>query len=96
MINSDTGEKISPKRVIKKTAEILSSIEGISNPQVKATSLEEIEDNQVRLEIFIKTKIGIPIPKIAQMAQRKLKEEIEEFFKIKVACVDVNVLEVEF
>lgn len=96
MINSETGEKIAPKRLLKKTSQILSSIEGISDPELKPISFEKIEDNQVRLEIFIKTKIGIPIPRIAQMAQRKVKEEIEEDFKIKVACVDVNVLEVEF
>lgn len=96
MINSVTGEKISQKRVIQKTIDILSQVEGIEDPQVKGVGIEELSDKQIRLEIFIKTKIGYPIPKVAQMAQRKIKEEIEEDYKIKVSSVDVNVLELQF
>ncbi len=112
MINSVTGEKISQKRIIKRTMEILFTIDGIEDTvgnitndivkifgketQLKGVHIEEINENEIRLEIFIKTNIGYPIPKIAQMAQRKIKEEIEEYYKIKVASIDVNVMELQF
>lgn len=96
MINSVTGEKISQKRVIKKTIDILFQVEGIEDPQIKGVGIEELSDKEIRLEVYIKTKIGYPIPKVAQMAQRKIKEEIEEDYKIKVSSVDVNVLELQF
>lgn len=82
--------------ILKKTKEILQSIEGVEETVSKGISIEDINEKEVRLEIFIKTKIGYPIPKIAQMAQRKIKEEIEECYNIKVASVDVNVLELQF
>ncbi len=112
MINSITGEKITQKRIIKRTMEILFSIDGVEDTvgnltndivkifgkdtQLKGVNIEEIGESEIRLEIFIKTNIGYPIPKIAQMAQRKIKEEIEDYYKIKVASVDVNVMEVQF
>lgn len=112
MKNAVTGEKISTKRIIKRTMEILLQIEGVEDTvgnltddfakifgkktQLKGVNIEEINDNEISLEIFIKTKIGYPIPKIAQMAQRKIKEDIEDYYKIKVVSVDVNVMELQF
>lgn len=112
MKNAVTGEKISSKRIIKRTMEILLKIEGVKDTvgnltddivkifgkdtQLKGVNIEEISESEINLEIFIKTKIGYPIPKIAQMAQRKIKEEIEDYYKIKVASVDVNVMELQF
>lgn len=112
MINSLTGEKISQKRIIKRTMEILFAIEGIEDTvgnltddfakifgkdtNLKGVNVEEKGESEIRLEIFLKTKIGYPIPKIAQMAQRKVKEEIEDYYKIKVSSVDINVVELQF
>ncbi len=112
MKNAITGEKISNKRIIKRTMEILFKIEGVKDTvgnltddivkifgkdtQLKGVNIEELGESEISLEIFIKTKIGYPIPKIAQMAQRKIKEEIEDYYKIKVASVDVNVMELQF
>ena len=82
--------------ILKKTKEIIQSIDGVEGTISKGISIEEINEKEVRLEIFIKTKIGYPIPKIAQMVQRKIKEQIEECYNIKVASVDVNVMELQF
>lgn len=82
--------------ILKKTKDILITIDGLEETVSKGINIDEINEKEVRLEIFIKTKIGYPIPKIAQMAQRKIKEEIEECYNIKVASVDVNVMEIQF
>lgn len=112
MKNAITGEKISAKRIIKRTMEILFEIDGVEDTvgnltddivkifgkdtQLKGVNIEEVSESEICLEIFIKTKIGYPIPKIAQMAQRKIKEEIEDYYKIKVISVDVSVMELQF
>lgn len=112
MINAETGEKISKRRIMKRTTEILFEIEGIidtvgdlsndivnifgKETNLKGVTVKELSESEIRIEIFIKTKIGYPIPKVAQMAQIKIKEDIEEYYKIKVLGIDVNVVEMQF
>lgn len=112
MVNAETGEKISTKRIVKRTMEILFTIQGVADTvgnltndmakifgqdtNLKGVNVTETGPSKIRLEIFLKTKIGHPIPKVAQMVQQKVKEEIEAYYKIKVESVDVHVLELEF
>ena len=112
MINSKTGEKISKRRIMKRTMEILFEIEGVADTvgdlsadivnifgketNLKGVTVKELSPSEIKLEIFIKTKIGYPIPKVAQMAQIKIKEDIEDYYKVKVLGIDVNVVEVQF
>lgn len=112
MINAETGEKISKRRIKKRTMEILFEIEGIvdtvgdlgadivnifgQETNLKGVNVLELAESEIKLEIFIRTKIGYPIPRIAQMAQIKIKEDIEDYYKLKVSGVDITVVEIEF